>query len=170
MPRLIDPVYMYNPRVEAVPDALVTAVVDHEPPLAQAAIPTTVQPGGGLCFALEAAWGRARRAWLRRVRPGYVRRMAGLRRGQCDGCTHDIIDARDVKLVRSVCGYWFRPEDDRFRWRERVPLARHGLAEVVFASALCAPVLALLVRSAVRASPAWWLLAGAVGWLWFQLV
>jgi phosphatidylserine decarboxylase len=157
--------------VEAAPDAVVTAVIDHEPPLAQATIPTNVQPGGGLCFGLEAAWARTRRAWLRRVRPGYVRRMTALRQGQCDGCTHDIIDPRDLKLVRNVCGYWFRPEDDRFRWRDRLRIARYGLAEALFASALCGPVFAAAVIAAVRTEHvAWWLAAGALGWLWFQLV
>jgi hypothetical protein len=100
------------------------SVIDHEPPLGEATIPTIVQPGGGLCFNLEAAWGRFRRGYLRRIRPGYVRKMAALRQGECPGCTHDVIDPRDAKLVRNVCGYWFRPEDDRFAWRDRIPLAR----------------------------------------------
>jgi phosphatidylserine decarboxylase len=145
--------------------------VHHEPPLAQATIPTNVQPGGGLCFGLETAWGRARRAWLRRLRPGYVRRMATLRQGQCDGCTHDIIDARDLKLVRNVCGYRFRPEDDRFRWRDHLPIARYGLAEVVFASALTAPVLVGVIVATLRSGfvPLWLLVAGLC-WLWFQLI
>lgn len=157
--------------MQAVPDATMTAVIDHEPPLAQATIPTTVQAGGGWCFNLEAAWGRVRRAVLRRVRPGYVRGMAALRQGRCDGCTHDIIDARDVKLVRNVCGYWFRPEDDRFAWRDRVPLARYGLAEVIFASALAGPAFAGVLYAAARAgSVVLWLLAAGLGWLWFQLV
>ena len=93
--------------------------------------PTSVQPGGGWCMATELAWGRLRRRWLRRVRPGYVRRMAALRQGECPGCTHDIIDPRDLKYFRNVCGFWFRPEDDRFRWRGRLGLGRYGLAEIV---------------------------------------
>src|SRR6185436_9784012 len=98
------------------------------------------QPGGGFCFGLEQRWGRWRRGWLRRVRPGYVRRMAAARIGACPGCTHDVIDGRDLKLVRNVCGIRFRPEDDRFRWRDRVGLARAGLAEVVVTAAGCALV------------------------------
>jgi phosphatidylserine decarboxylase len=98
--------------------------------------PASVQPGGGFCMSLELAWGRVRRAWLRRFRPGYVRRMAEKRQGRCDNCPHDIIDPRDLKFWRNVCGYWFRPEDDRFRWRGRLGLARAGLAEVVFFSLL----------------------------------
>jgi phosphatidylserine decarboxylase len=80
---------------------------------------------------LELAWGRLRRGWLRRLRPGYVRRMEALRQGSCPSCQHDIIDPRDLKFYRNVCGFWFRPEDDRYRWRGRLGLARAGLAEVV---------------------------------------
>jgi phosphatidylserine decarboxylase len=105
------------------------------PTLCQTPI-ASIQPGGGFCFDLERAWGRCRRAWLRRFRPGYVRRMTERRQGQCPGCPHDIIDPRDLKLYRNVCGYWFREEDDAFRWRDRLRLARAGLAEVVCFSAL----------------------------------
>ncbi len=97
---------------------------------------SSIQPGGGFCFALERAWGCWRRAWLRRFRPGYVRRMAQLRQGHCLHCPHDILDPRDLKLYRNVCGYWFRPEDDPFAWRGRLPLARAGFAELLFFSAL----------------------------------
>src|SRR5258707_1041077 len=86
----------------------------------QSVTPACVQPGGGWCLSLELAWGRLRRAWLRRFRPGYVRRMAEKRQGECPNCPHDIIDPRDLKWYRNVCGYWFRPEDDRFRWRGRL--------------------------------------------------
>jgi phosphatidylserine decarboxylase len=103
--------------------------------LARAPI-TSIQPGGGFCFGLERGWGRWRRAWLRRFRPGYVRRMAELRQGHCPDCPHDIIDSRDLKLYRNVCGYWFRPEDDPFAWRGRLRLARAGLAELLFFSSI----------------------------------
>lgn len=99
----------------------------------------SIQPGGGLCVSLERAWGRWRRFWLRRLRPGYVRRMATLRQGHCPDCCHDVIDARDLKLFRNVCGYSFRPEDDRFHRRGRLGsfgLARAGLAEVLCFSLL----------------------------------
>lgn len=155
--------------MESATDAVGVAVVDHEPPLARAEIPTTVQPGGGWCFAVEAAWGRLRRAWLRRVRPGYVRRMAAVRQGECPGCTHDVIDPRDLKLVRNVCGYGFRPEDDRFRWRDRLKLARYGLAEVMIASALAGPAVVVVAVQAVTA-PVLWPVVAVLGWLWFQLV
>src|SRR5579885_1435178 len=106
------------------------------PPSLQSSPITSIQPGGGFCFSLERAWGRLRRAWLRRFSPGYVRRMAQLRQGHCSNCTHDIVDPRDLKLYRNVCGYWFRPEDDPFAWRERLPLAGAGLAELLFFSVL----------------------------------
>ena len=45
----------------------------------------SVQPGGGVCYRIELAWGCWRRWWLKHVRPGYVRRMAALRRGDAAG-------------------------------------------------------------------------------------
>jgi phosphatidylserine decarboxylase len=104
---------------------------------------TCAQPGGGFCLGLELAWGRWRRGFLRRFFPGYVRRMAPLRQGSCPGCTHDVIDPRDLKFYRNVCGYWFRPEDDAFAWRGRLGFARAGLAELLFFSAIFAGLTAL---------------------------
>src|SRR5262245_55937211 len=95
-------------------------------PLGAAPI-SSCQPGGGLCMGLELAWGRLRRAWLRTFRPGYVRRMLAVRQGECTA-SYDVIDSRDLKFIRNVCGWWFRPEDDRFAWRGRLRLARYGLA------------------------------------------
>jgi phosphatidylserine decarboxylase len=83
---------------------------------------------------IELAWGRLRRAYLRQCRPRYVRAMAGKRQGECPSCHHDIIDPRDLKYCRNVCGFWFRPEDDNFRWRNRLGFARAGLAELVLFS------------------------------------
>jgi phosphatidylserine decarboxylase len=117
-------------------------------PLTAAPI-ASAQPGGGLCMSLELAWGRWRRAWLRRFRPGYVARMAQLRQGHCPSCPHDIIDSRDLKFTRNVCGYWFRPEDDAFAWRGRLRLARYGLAELICFSLVFAAASALLAGLAV---------------------
>jgi phosphatidylserine decarboxylase len=89
-------------------------------------------------MALELAWGRIRRAFLRRFYPDYVRQMAEKRQGSCPDCPHDIIDARDLKFSRNVCGFSFRPEDDRYRWREHYGLARMGLGEVICFSLLFA--------------------------------
>jgi len=98
------------------------------------ALPANVrsaQPGGGWVVALELACGRLRRRWLRLVRPGYVARMRAARRGECPGCPHDVIDDRDLKFFRNVCGYHFAPADVPRRWRDRLPLARMGRAEVL---------------------------------------
>src|SRR5262245_58201385 len=91
---------------------------------------TSAQPGGGFFMDLELASGRFRRAFLRRFRPDYVKQMAEKRQGDCPHCPHDIIDTRDLKYFRNVCGFSFRPEDDAFAWRSRVGFARMGLAEL----------------------------------------
>lgn len=124
--------------------------------------PPGVQPGGGFCYRIELAWGRWRRWWLRRFRPGYVRRMAELRRGTCDGAPHEILDPRDLKYCRNRCDAHWEPADDPFAWRGRLPVARWGLAELVLIGG------ALVV---VAAAVAWWSpwaalapLAGA-GWV-----
>jgi len=100
-------------------------------------------------MSLELAWGRLRRAFLRRFRPGYVARVAQLRQGHCPDCPHDIIDPRDLKYYRNVCGYWFRPEDDRFAWRGRLGLARYGLTELLCFSLLFAAAASLVGASAL---------------------
>jgi phosphatidylserine decarboxylase len=134
-------------------------------PLKPAPIPCA-QPGGGLCVGLELAWGRLRRAWLRRFRPGYVRRMAGLRQGHCPDCCHDVIDPRDLKFHRNVCGYWFRDEDDPFRWRGRLRLARAGLAEVVCFSLLFAALALLFLVLGARAHPVFFAPLAVTAVLW----
>lgn len=102
---------------------------------------------------LELWWGRLRRAWLRRCRPGYVRRMLERRQGACEGCRHDIIDPRDLKLFRNVCGFSFAAGDDDFAWRDRLPVARDALAEVVVLGG--PPAVAALVSAWFG----WWLIA-----------
>lgn len=93
--------------------------------------PQSVQPGGGFCFNLERAWSRSRRMILRAYYTGYVRRMELKRQGTCPNCPHDVVDPRDLKYTRNVCGYWWKPEDDRYAWRGRLGFARHGLCEIV---------------------------------------
>jgi phosphatidylserine decarboxylase len=102
--------------------------------LAPKALPASIhstQPGGGWVVALELTWGRLRRRWLRLMRPGYVARMQVARRGECPGCPHDVIDDRDLKFFRNVCGYHFATADIPRRWRDRLPLAHMGRAEVL---------------------------------------
>ncbi len=132
----------------------------HLPPLSAGVVPVEVQPGGGTCANLEAGWGRIRRGLLRALRPGYVRAMRAKRLGECAHCQHDIIDPRDLKLCRNVCGFQFRPEDDRFQWRGRLRFARYGLAELVVSLVGTALLLGAATAGArATGSPAWWLLA-----------
>ncbi|MFN4261224.1 MAG: phosphatidylserine decarboxylase family protein [Gemmataceae bacterium] len=135
------------------------------------AVPITcVQPGGGWCVRLELAWGRWRRWWLRRFRPGYVRRMMAKRQGDCPNCPHDVIDTRDLKYFRNVCGYWFHPEDDPFRWRDRLGLARMGLVEIACVSALMLPLSLLLLVAALGWHGLFWGPWIAALVFWFELV
>ncbi len=91
----------------------------------------SVQPGGGICYRVELAWGRWRRWWLKRFRPGYVRKMEKLRKGDSASAPHEILDPRDLKYCRNRCTCWWEPVDDPFLWRERLPFARWGLAELL---------------------------------------
>src|SRR5579859_283774 len=142
------------------------------PPMHEAIRPTSVQPGGGFCMSLELAWGRLRRRYLRRFRPTYVEQMRQKRQGDCPGCPHDIIDPRDLKFVRNVCGFSFRAEDDAFQWRDRLGFARVGLMELLFFSAVFGlPALTCIVF-ALAVSGFFWALALPLllGWLeviWF---
>jgi len=104
----------------------------------------STQPGGGTCYCIEQAWGRFRRWRLKRFRPGYVRRMAALRKGDAAGAPHEILDPRDLKYCRNRCGCYWLPEDHPFRWRGRLPFARWGLAELqIFGWPLAAAIAAL---------------------------
>ena len=102
----------------------------------------SVQPGGGFCYEVELAWGRWRRWYLRTFRRGYVVRMAGLRRGDATGAGHAVLDPRDLKYCRNRCACDWGVEHDRFVWRERLPFARWGLAELQL---MGYPLLALAV-------------------------
>ncbi len=113
----------------------------------------SVQPGGGVCYQVELAWGRWRRWWLTHFRPGYVERMAELRRGDCQGGLHEVIDPRDLKYCRNVCGCSWAEADNPFRWRRSIPLAPWGAAELFL---MGGPLLVLTILAA--ASP-WWYLA-----------
>lgn len=92
---------------------------------------TTIQPGGGICMRLELAWGSVRRWILKRLFPGYVARMQALRKGTDGGYPHEILDPRDLKFYQHRPGYYWLPQDDPFLWRDRLPWARVGLAELI---------------------------------------
>ncbi|MBW3540712.1 MAG: phosphatidylserine decarboxylase [Planctomycetes bacterium] len=110
---------------------------------------TSIQPGGGVVIRLEQAWGRVRRWCLKTFRRGYVARMRALRRGDRNGCPHEVLDPRDLKFYRNQRGYWWAREDDPFRWRDRLPFARVGLAELFVLSALYFGTAAVLVTLAL---------------------
>ena len=90
----------------------------------------SVQPGGGFCYQLELCWGTFRRWYLKTFRQGYVQRMAELRRGDTSGAPHEILDPRDLKYCSNLCTAHWAKEDDGFAWRESIPFARWGLAEL----------------------------------------
>jgi phosphatidylserine decarboxylase len=135
------------------------------PPLTPAPI-TSIQPGGGLGLRLALAWGRLRRAWLKRFRPGYVRRMAEKREGPTGGCPHEVLDPRDLKYFRNVCACTFRGEPDELTRRGRLPLARAGLPEVVYFSVLLGLLVLASGALAVSFHPALWALAAVFFILW----
>lgn len=91
---------------------------------------SSVQPGGGVCYSLELAWGNYRRWYLRMFRKSYVERMARLRHGDTAGAPHEVLDPRDLKFCRNQCTASWPAEADAFQWRERLPFARWGLAEL----------------------------------------
>jgi phosphatidylserine decarboxylase len=96
--------------------------------------------------------------------------MAALRTGECPGCPHDVLDPRDLKLVRNVCGYHFRPEDDPYAWRGRLGLARPGLAEVVCASLVLLPLIAFFAGLALALHPLFWAPAAIFLPLWIFII
>ncbi len=117
----------------------------------------SVQPGGGKCYQIELFWGRLRRWYLRTFRSGYVERMRTLRRGETEGCPHEVLDPRDLKFCRNVCTASWAAEDDPFRWRDRLPFARWGLAELLL---MGVPLLVVTVLAALLPWPYSWLALG----------
>src|SRR6185295_1200349 len=123
----------------------------------------SIQPGGGFCYSIELAWGRFRRWYLHTFRPGYVKQMAGLRVGEPTGVPHEVLDSRDLKFFRNQTECHWPPEDDPFRWRGKLPLARWGLAEVQL---MGWPLLAITIVLAVK----WWYAAIIHGALFVLVV
>jgi phosphatidylserine decarboxylase len=56
--------------------------------------------------------------------------MAARRHGETTGAPHEILDPRDLKYCRNRCACYWVPADDPFAWRDRLPFARWGLAEL----------------------------------------
>ena len=110
----------------------------------------SVQPGSGKCYRIELAWGQLRRWILKRFRPRYVRRMAQLRLGDASGAPHEILDPRDLKFCCNLCDCHWLEADDPFRWREKIPFARWGLAELQL---MGWPLLAASIALALLGTP-----------------
>ena len=90
--------------------------------------------------------------------------MAELRRGDPAGAPHEILDPRDLKFCRNVCHCWWGKADDPFVWRDRIPFARWGLAELQL---IGWPLLLLTLLSAYYfwyAAPVFGVFLGLVVW------
>lgn len=82
--------------------------------------------------------------------------MRAAAQGDFSGCPHEILDPRDLKFSRNLCRGGWRPQDDPFAWRDRIPFARWGLAELqIFGWPLLAATIALACT--------WWFLAPLAG-------
>jgi phosphatidylserine decarboxylase len=103
---------------------------------------TSIQPGGGFCMRVELAWGQWRRWWLKNFRRGYVARMAASRQGDPGRVPHEVLDPRDLKFYRNVTDCRWEP--DPFAWRDRLPFARAGLAELLLMVGGCLLLAAVL--------------------------
>ncbi len=114
---------------------------------------TSIQPGGGICMRIELAWGRMRRWYLRTFRAGYVRRMRELRVGELIGCPHEVLDSRDLKFYRNQSDCHWPAAVDPYAWRDRLPFARWGLAELQL---MAYPLVSLTV---VAVATGFWYLA-----------
>lgn len=114
---------------------------------------------------IELAWGVCRRCWLKTFRKRYVERMRACRRGEVNGSPHEVLDSRDLKYYRNQPNYWWDPRDDPFAWRDRLPFARDGLAELLLTSIFffgsAALVLVLLLTVSMPT------VAAVIGWIAF---
>ncbi|APZ94566.1 phosphatidylserine decarboxylase family protein [Fuerstiella marisgermanici] len=90
-----------------------------------------IQPGSGVVIHIEQAWGRVRRCWLSIFRRGYVKKMEACRKGDFNPCPHPVLDPRDLKFHQNQGGWYWDREDDPFTWRDKLPFARVGLAELL---------------------------------------
>ena len=113
---------------------------------------TSVQPGGGFCYRVELAWGGWRRWYLKAFRPrlraphgGVAHRLERRCAARNSGSARLEVLPQPVRLrlahgARSV------------RWRERLPFARWGLAELQL---MGYPLLALAVVAGLVCIGGW---------------
>jgi phosphatidylserine decarboxylase len=80
--------------------------------------------------------------------------MAARRHGDPAGAPHEVLDPRDLKYCRNRCSCYWDAKDDPFRWRDRLPFARWGLAELQL---MGWPLLAVTILVAVLAEEYWYL-------------
>ena len=116
----------------------------------------STQPGGGTVMTLELLWGRLRRQFHRAFRRGYVDRMTTTRVGDPSGLPHPVHDSRDLKYLRNQTDVHWKPRDDPFRWRDSIPFARWGLAELLVLTGFWL-TLCVLFATLIAVSPYAWL-------------
>ncbi len=124
---------------------------------------TSIQPGGGDVMEVELAWGRVRRWYLKTFRKGYVEALARVRCGTENTAPHEVLDPRDVKYYRNLGGYSWDRKDDPFAWRDNIPFARPGLAELLIYSFLAFGWAGITAWALVRFQYSNWL--AIPGWL-----
>jgi phosphatidylserine decarboxylase len=106
---------------------------------------------------IELAWGYVRRWYLWTFRRGYVDRMQRLRKGTTNQCPHPVLDPRDLKFYRNRPGYYWDRKDDAFAWRDNLPFARVGLAELLmFAGLLFGMAKVLAAVALTYNASGWW--------------
>jgi phosphatidylserine decarboxylase len=127
---------------------------------------TSIQPGGGFCMRLELAWGGFRRAYLRIFWPKYVEEMHTKRRGSdpYKKCPHEVLDPRDLKFHRNQETFFWEPQDDPFRWRDRLPFARVGLCELMLISGFFFTLTGLAVWIFCPSAVVWGFLGLCIVW------
>jgi phosphatidylserine decarboxylase len=91
--------------------------------------------------------------------------MAETRKGDHNGCPHEVIDSRDLKFYRNQGGYYWDAADDPFRRRDRIPFARAGLAELLVFSLLTFGPAAGLAAWQLAAPETFSSPAGIIAWV-----
>jgi len=108
---------------------------------------------------------------LRRFRPGHVARWREKLRGKCELFNNAVIDPRDLKYIRNVCGYSFDSADDVYRRRESLGFARYGFAELVGYSILLGlPFVVTSYFAVTRHSALFMLLSTVCVFIWLEVL